>query len=91
MYTCIRQAYATLTELSHKAIIEVFFSAIIIDILKKMGSPATKKLLSACIQIGSTEIRVSRFLYTRFWAETRHETDTRNKKLVFPTFVSAPI
>ena len=29
------------------------------------------KLLSACIQIGSTEIRVSRFLYTSFWAETR--------------------
>ena len=46
------------------------------------------KLLSACNQIGSIEIRVSRFLYTIFWAETRHETDTRNKKLVFSSLVS---
>ena len=29
-----------------------------------------------------------RFLYTSFWAETRVETNTRNKKLVFSSFVS---
>ena len=46
------------------------------------------KLLSACIQIGSIEIRVSRFLYTSFWAETCVETNTRNEKLVFSSFVS---
>ena len=45
-------------------------------------------MLLAGNQIGSIKIRVSRFLYTSFWAETHHETDTRNKKLVFSSFVS---